>query len=278
MYPVYGHLHISLSLPRCRSVTLLQSVYAAKSYDIVLHEPTIRPYDYIHYRELTKDWFIGGFATFQELEDFIETNIKAGKNIFIKDMIFSASNWLLTTKLWERIPKPTVLLWLRNPYHLLRSFYKVVIDMNKDSLTMSLCNYETMLCLRTELKKADFTTYVWDSDALVQDPERYLRSIASVLKIPKFGIVKWDPITAEQMVSQWKESKKKEYVLTWHSDAMGSNGYQVHLPDLRIPRHLPDIPGVVDKNLVQTIYDKSRSSYIELHLDCMLWKTFPNLD
>lgn len=219
-----GNLHISLSLPRCRSVTLLQSVYAAKSYDIVLHEPTVRPNDALNNRELTRDWYIGGFASFRELEDYLETNIKAGKNVFIKDMVFSASEWLQTTKLWERIPKPTVLLWIRNPKDVITSFNRVIADMKIDNMTSMLCNYNSMLDLHTAVK-TKFRTLVYDSDVLVATPERYLKIIAVNLDMPVFGVLSWQPITAEQMVEYWKESKKKEHVFRWHSDAINSSGF-----------------------------------------------------
>ena len=249
---------ISLSLPRCRSVMILQSVFAAGSYDICLHEPTIRPYDTIHFSVITADWFIDGFVDFTHLETYLENNVKQGKHIFIKDMVFSCAEWLTTTQLWERIGEPTILLWLRNPCDGLISFFRMSQDISDERIVDQLCNYESMLKLRNEL---GFRIHILDSDTLVSQPAEYLAMIAKRLDRPVFGNTTWQPLTHAQMVEHWKEGKRIDLVTRWHGDALTSAGFKANYHRTDVPDILPTIDGVKNKTYLQQVYSRSLQAY-----------------
>jgi hypothetical protein len=184
-------LTFSLSLPRARSVAILLSVTAAKSFDLCLHEPTIRPYDTIKYPNLTHDWFINqGFATFVEYENYLNRELSKGQRIFIKDMIFSTEDWLL-----RYLPlsphKATILLWLRDPYTTLISLYQRYHGHNWDLILDQVANYKAMFELYLKFKSSgdDRTeVYIFDSDQLVRHPEAYLSKVTAKLGLSKFGL------------------------------------------------------------------------------------------
>lgn len=212
-------LVISLSLPRCRSVALLLSVTNGKSFDICLHEPTIRPYCEVKFKGITKDWFIGGFNTFKEYEDYLLQN--TNKSIFIKDMIFSCENWII-----ENISKykdAIILLWIRNPYESLISVYNKLEGDNPNPRLENTSNYRNMYNVYMKLRDKN-KVYILDMDELVGNPKEYLSKVSLLLNLKEFGTYNWDKFNSK-LLEGWKESKTLEQVKHWHGDALDSTGF-----------------------------------------------------
>jgi hypothetical protein len=218
------NLVISLSLPRTRSVALLQSVAAAGSFSVCLHEPTIRPYDIVHYPEIAREWFIDGFENFDSIITFIREKLGEGQAIFIKDMVFSASEWLLENRL-TFLPA-IILLWLRHPYPQLFSLVAKAQPLYPvNPVIGNICDYRELRNVYVSLKSTH-RVYLCNMDVLLSNPVAYLEKLRRLLGLSTpFGKTNWNPITSEQARAQWKESKKQDQFMFWHGDAANSTGF-----------------------------------------------------
>ncbi len=130
---------ILVSPPRSLSTAFLRMMESRGDF-YIMHEPLIKPYDFIHYPELTKDWFrTEALSTYQEVKNTIIEKSKT-RNVFIKEMGFSAREFLLHDDLIKKDNIYVVFL-LRNPHHVVISFYNAL---NKVS-TAQIPHFENLI-------------------------------------------------------------------------------------------------------------------------------------
>ena len=252
---------LSLSLPRCYSTALLLSVTNAKSFDICLHEPTVRPYCENKFKDITKGWFVDGFPTYQDYDNFLKNYYS--KSIFIKDMVFSSKDWVK-----ENISKYNfiILLWIRDPYAALMSVYNKLNGDDPNPRLRDTSSYRDMYNLYLYLKQNNIKIYILDMDNLIINPSQYLLNISKLLNIKNFGSTNWDKLDCNQL-KQWKESKTMDQIKHWHGDAVDSTGFiaaKVKIVDFK------DVKAK-DMDYIKQLYEENLYYYSLLNKDKILF-------
>lgn len=219
-------LCLSLSQTRHRSLATLQSAQAACNWSHLVHEACVRPYDTIHYPELTKDWFNSGFSTYDELTATVTKWISSGQSTFIKDMAFAAEPWL--DDALGITPSVVVLLWIRDPYAQLVSAYRTFGLVDGFDVV---CDLGTVARIFDRLMSSGHRVIVCDSDDLASNPAPYLGVLGNILRLKRpLGATHWTTTTAEEMKSRWYESKTIELVNKMHADGMNSTHFTPPVP------------------------------------------------
>lgn len=241
-----ARLTISLSLPRTASVALLRSVDFGGQYDVLLHEPTVRSYDRIHFPEFEQEHFIKGWTTYEQLTEFVLSQLSANKRVFIKDMVFSAKSWV--PELIKQVSCPVqILLWIREPGAQLQSFMSKAYSAPVETFYQT-SRLQDLLDLYTTLAPK-IPTFICDHGRMNYE---YMQRLGLLLKLPgSLGSEFWVPCTN---LDRYYEGKKPESVRHWHGDAMASSGFGAKSTGPKIRQLHHRVEQLIVENM--TVYNK----------------------
>lgn len=256
-------LVISLSLPRTYSVAIFQAFANGSYFNKSYHEPSIQPYDGTKYPEITKDWFVydsQSIYTFGKLSQVISKELQTGKRIFIKDMVFSSMNWLLTA---DWLPQNTVFLfWIRNPWDQMCSLYPKLSD--RVSIMDEISSYRELECMRNRLKEKGFRTLVCDADEMLWEPQEFLGNLCSQIKLPTSAFTThWSTLTPQKTREQYGEAKTDQMIEPFHGEALKSKGFQKYHPASKLVNDYTYFPSEDRFYLIQ-FYQDNLKYYTQL--------------
>lgn len=258
-----------ISPPRSMSVAFLRMMDARGDFT-VLHEPTVRPYDNIHYPELTKDWWnTTAFNTFDEVEEHILQKSK-NTNVFVKEMTFSSAEFLQRTGMLKQPNVHTIFL-LRNPHHVVISFYnKCNAIPNEYS---RLIGYkETYELFKYALVHGSHKPIILRTEDLYTQPKKTVRAICKALDIAfKPESLHWQDLgPGFSGEHEWREIKRTDLFQYWHGDAIKSTGFskpRSYNVDEQGNPTFEEIANQEHRNACIDAYEKNLSWYTKL-LNC----------
>ncbi len=214
-----------ISPPRSLSIAFLRMMHARGDFKI-MHEPCVLPYDLIHYKEHTKDWFRKDVpGTYQKVKEKIVQEAK-NSNLFIKDMGFACRDLFLNDVEFIKNTNIQFVFLLRNPHHAILSFYnktKEVFDGFSD-----LIGYKSCYEIFKEVKKfSTLSPLIIYTEDLYSNPKETVQKFCANVQIPFIeSSLSWQDLGENfEGFKEWGETKFKEHTQHWHGDAIKSTGF-----------------------------------------------------
>lgn len=223
-----GKIIYLISPPRSLSVALLRS-FAARNDTVVMHEPSQRPYDLVHYPELTKDWFYENAPqTYAEVKKQI-LKLSQSKHVLVKEMSFAVRDFIINEPVLPGAHTYYIML-VRDPHAAAISFYKksrIHVDSGVVEGFHDLLGYRQQWEIYVELlQRATHKPIILRTETLVKDPEKTLRYLCKRLRIPfQASSLSWNNLGADFEGTPWREAKKKDLFQHWHGEAIHSAGF-----------------------------------------------------
>lgn len=200
-----------ISGPRNLSTAIMYS-FAQRDDFVVLDEPFYghylnnKPLDFQHpsQKEILKTMELNEDAILKKISELSEK-----KNVFIKGMAHHFSSDSPSFILdWKNI------ILIRHPKKLIASFSKVV-----ENPTINDIGIKKASELFLFLKKMNKTPIVIDSDELMKNPEKYLKKLCALLRIPFF-----------KKMMTWNEGGIPEdgvWATNWYSNVHKTSGFAI---------------------------------------------------
>ncbi len=192
----------------------------------IFNEPTVCPYDRIHYKEFTESWFVEGVP-----ETYVEVKEKlyeAQKNspVFVKEVTFSFLDFLIDQP--EVVKNPTVhfVFLVRHPHATAVSFYlkvEEIIDGMAD-----LIGYEKFYKIFSLVNRdSPNSVKVIFSQELADNPFKVVKDYCEHFKLSfKEDHLHWEPYGEDfGGIKEWNESKVVRLLKLWHGNAIQSSGF-----------------------------------------------------
>lgn len=211
-----------ISPPRSLSVAFLRIMDNTGHFKI-FHEPSQYMYwpNKAYYTENV-------FTTYQQVKEAILTASET-QPVFVKELSYSAQNFLLNDKDFVTNPAIQFVILLRNPHHTALSLYKKIpiVQYNLDELL----GYKSIFAIFKTLKNsAAHEPIIIFTEDIYNKPEETIRAFCHTLDIPFTPeILSWQSVgnnfTGQQ---EWTEVKHAQHTHYWHEDALKSTG--IHQP------------------------------------------------
>lgn len=252
-----------VSPPRSGSTALLRSFEQNQNFSI-FNEPTIKVWVKNYLPDFVDAWFAPEIPDNYEKIKTILYNKSYENPVYVKDMIFSAYDWLISDEEFLQNPQVKILILVREPFDALVSFYKNFNSPNGngfegDQFEMAL-GYKQLWKLVKYLKthaSQDKYSVVF-SEALCSDPKLILENVYAQFEIPFDEKVLTWPSYGEQFDgSIWNETKGIEAFQHWHADALRSNSFKP------LQKNTPNFVNIKeeDRVIVRKIFERAFNYY-----------------
>lgn len=216
MMTSHNKLVILLSPPRSGSTALLRWFEQTGIFEI-FHEPSICPYDLIHYPDLTKGWFNdSAYRSYAKVHTAI-LDALAHRNVFVKDMAFSSECYLACPEIMKRA---TFIILVRHPVNTAISLYRNYPHW--DEVTRNVFSYDHLTNIMVQSNDLIYLV----AEKLYNDPRRVLTELCAKLSIPfEPSSLQWKAKPSYFDGRCWHEGKTPELFQMWHHDAIESTGF-----------------------------------------------------
>lgn len=227
--PCYGEpenkIIVMISPPRTLSTAFMRMMQARGDFEIY-HEITANPYNLIHYKEYTADWFREDAPkTYEEAKSrWLEGAVR--KNVFIKEMSFYLHDFLMDDLKFIKKPNVQFVFLLRDPHSVILSFAMKDGMIGKDH--SHLIGFQPIYELFEKIQlHAVHPPLILFSEKLSEHPREVVEAYCNFLKIPFIeSALAWENLGENFTgVEEWHETKKLKYTKIWHGDAIRSTGF-----------------------------------------------------
>lgn len=214
-------------MPRSGSTALMRSFEKRGNFKII-HEPTVMPFDIIHYEGESNNWFRQNhhMKTHKQVKDVIIREAEKS-NIYVKDMIFSCHEWLSSDVEFSTQSNIHFVLMVRDPYDNMVSMYKKagLFAIDETMIYRKMYNFYKNISHISPNK-----VIIIKANELFNDPQTHLKQLSNDLGIPYSDeYLKWEQKKPDFDGLEWMESKTIEHFHHWHYDAITSTHF-VPLP------------------------------------------------
>ncbi len=213
-----------ISPPRSLSVGFLRMIETRGDFKI-FHEPSISVFDFVHFTELTKDWFQeGAYENFKDVKRDL-FNEAAHSHVFIKEMSFSLKEFLIEDLGLMKKSNVYFVFLLRNPHHSIISFYHKFnrIFEGFENVIGYRQAYELFDAISAQAHNRPLILF---SEDLAAKPKETIEKFCRHIEIPFIETaLSWKDLGRDFDASEWNESKVPELVHHWHGEAIRSTGF-----------------------------------------------------
>ena len=250
-----------ISMPRSGSTALMRSFEKRGNFKII-HEPTVMPFDLIHYKGESNNWFRQDhyMKTYKSVKEVITREAKTS-NIYIKDMIFSCHEWLLDDIEFSSRSNIHFVLMVRDPYDNMVSMYKKagLFAINETMIYRKMYNFYKNISAINPNK-----VIIIKANELFNDPQTQLKKLSDDLGIPYSDeYLKWEPKNPDYDGIEWMESKTIKHFHHWHYDAITSTKF------VPLPTYKKDFSQIPSEHLeyMKSLYYPNQEYYDKIFED-----------
>ena len=222
---------ILVSTPRSGSVAFLRYMESRANFDI-LHEPLVKLYSsqYLKGNDVVDQYFDQnkGFKSFQELKSVILEYIKTGRNLFIKEMCWSALTYFQSEPDLLANDNIKFLIMARQPEPCLVSFYKALNVSSSQTITEILGPLRLVFKFLSDfislLKTVKKDFKLIKTEDLILNTQPTIADICASLDLPfNPEHLQWKSKSETfDAYQQWKEPKYTPQIWHWHYNALKS--------------------------------------------------------
>lgn len=216
-----------VSPPRSLSVAFTRMMYERGDFEI-FHEPSQLVYNKKYFPEHVHWWRPDAPQTYDEVKNRIFSAFKESdfKNVFVKEMSFAVSDWLLNDPEFIQNENIYFVFLIRDPLYSAISFYKRVNE--NIPLLKDLLGYESLYNIFERVKtESKHGAFIIHSDELCTDPAKIIEKLCQHTNIPFIPeSLSWPNLDSSfDFFQEWHENKIGPHIHHWHGAAINSTKF-----------------------------------------------------